>query len=328
LVEFSVHFLAAGDLYEKVELAKLSERLGFDLIWVADENFYKDVYVTLTMLALGTQKIKIGVGCTNPYSRHPVMTAVAAATLNEVSHGRFALALGSGSSYDLLNHLRIDESHNLRVCKEALKIIRPFLNGEKISYEGKYLKVAGAKLAFQSSSPPIYLACRGPQMLKLAGRLADGVFLNDVPREYLPYAIRQLNEGMREERRNPKDFVVANETPFAVSDDREEARKAVRHVMIYSFLSTPGYVLEKVGLSEKDMKPLVKAFPDFKKVASLVTDEMIDKFSVAGTPKECVKTIRKYMDAGVNHFALALPNDRTDIFEMAAREVMPKIRGR
>jgi len=255
------------------------------------------------------------------------MTAVAAATLNEVSRGRFILALGSGSSYDLLNHLKIDESHNLGVCKDALKVIRPFLNGERVSYDGKYLKVDNAKLAFRPNPPPIFLACRGPQMLRLAGRLADGVFLNDAPREYLPYAIEQLNEGMKEERRRPTDFVVANETPFAVSHDREEARKTVRHVMIYSFLSTPGYVLEKVGLSEKDMKPLLKAFPDFRKVASLVTDEMIDKFSVAGTPEECVKKMKEYVDAGVNHFALALPNGRRDIFEMAAKEVVPKIKG-
>ena len=328
MVEFSVHFAADGDLLEKVKLAQFSEKLGIDMVWIADENFFRDAYVLLTMIALNTNKIKIGIGCTNPYSRHPVMTAVTASTLNDISSGRFVLTLGSGSNYDLLNHLLVDGRHHVGVCQDALKIMRPLLKGMTVTYEGKYLKVLNAKLAFAPKHlTPIYLGCRGPQMLRLAGSLTDGAFLNGVPLEYMPFALGYLREGRQKAGRNLGDFVIANETGFAVSDNPDEARELVKQTMIYYFLSTPSYVLDAVGLDEKDLEPLTKAFPDMKKVGSLITDDMIDKFSVAGSPKECVNKMRAYVAAGVNHFSLCVPDGRPDVLEMATREVIPKVRG-
>jgi 5,10-methylenetetrahydromethanopterin reductase len=328
LIEFSVHFAADGDLLDKIKFVQFSEKLGIDMVWVADENFFRDAYVLLTMIALNTSKTRIGIGCTNPYSRHPVMTAVAAATLNDVSSGRFVLTLGSGSNYDLLNHLLVDGRHHVGVCKDALKVMRPLLNGMTVTYEGKYLKVLNARLGFAPQHPtPIYLGCRGPQMLRLAGNLTDGAFLNGVPLEYMPFALGYIREGMRRAGKNLEDFVIINETGFAVSDNPDEARELVKQTMIYYFLSTPSYVLEKVGLDEKDLEPLMKAFPDMNKVGSLITDDMIDKFSVAGSPKECVNRMRAYVGAGVNHFSLCVPDGRTDILEMATREVFPKVRG-
>jgi len=327
-VEFSVHFAADGDLQERVKLAQFSEKLGIDMVWIADENFFWDAYVLLTMIALGTRKMKIGIGCTNPYSRHPVMTAVAASTLNDISSGRFVLTLGSGSSYDLLNHLLVDGRHHVGVCQDALKIIRPLLKGKTVTYDGKYLKVLNARLAFAPKHlTPIYLGCRGPQMLRLAGSLTDGAFLNGVPLEYLPSALGYLEEGMQRAGRKPKGFVIANETGFAVSDSPDEAREMVKQTMIYYFISTPNYVLEEVGLDEKDLRPLTKAFPDMKRVGSLITDDMVDKFSVSGSPKECIRKMRKYVGAGVNHFSLCMPQGHPDVLEMAAREVIPKVRG-
>ncbi|MEM3570483.1 MAG: LLM class flavin-dependent oxidoreductase, partial [Candidatus Bathyarchaeia archaeon] len=144
-MKLGLMFIADQDAFTLSKIAKRVEGGGFEYIWLSDENFNRDVYISLTLMAMVTKKVKIGLGCTNPFTRHPITTAIAMATLNEVSKGRAVLALGSGSTYDLLNPLKINVKNNVRVCREAIKLIKDFLIGNEISFDGKFFKVDKTK---------------------------------------------------------------------------------------------------------------------------------------------------------------------------------------
>ena len=129
------------------ELAQLAERTGYDYLWLADERFFREVYASLTFCALRTQRIKLGPCVTDPYSRHPALTAMAIATLDELSGQRAVLGLGAGvSGFRELGIARDKPGVGLR---EAVDVIRQLLAGETVTYPGSVVRVDGAHLDFK-----------------------------------------------------------------------------------------------------------------------------------------------------------------------------------
>src|ERR671930_2187522 len=111
-------------------LAQLAERTGYDFLWIADERFFREVYASLTLCALRTKRVRLGPCVTDPYSRHPALTAMAIATLDEIAEGRVALGIGAGVSG--LRELGIDGSRSATAIREAIELIRRLLAGETV----------------------------------------------------------------------------------------------------------------------------------------------------------------------------------------------------
>ncbi|MEM2897129.1 MAG: LLM class flavin-dependent oxidoreductase [Candidatus Bathyarchaeia archaeon] len=322
-MKLGLMFMADQEVSILTNIAKKIEDGGFDIIWLSDENFNRDVYISLASMAMATGKIKIGLGCTNPFTRHPIITSIAMATLNELSKGRAVLALGSGSTYDLLDPLEIHAKNSVGVCREAIGLIKAFLTGNEVSLYGKFFKVSKAKISFKPTQLPVYLACRGPKMLELAGEIADGALLNGIPLEYVDFALKRIEEGARKIGRGLKNFEVANAIAFAVSKNREEAINEAKKSLAFSIATTPAYVLERVGMGLKDLEPLFKALPELEKVSELITYEMVEKFSIAGSPEECIKRIEAFEKAGIEQLALIVPTSNLGMIELAFKEIIP-----
>ncbi|HJX22858.1 MAG TPA: LLM class flavin-dependent oxidoreductase [Candidatus Bathyarchaeia archaeon] len=111
--------------------AKLAEKCGFDSLWIADRAYERDFNVAMTVAAYATRRIKIAVGVTNPYTRHPVKTACAIASLNELLNGRAMLGIGAGSR-DTLRSFGGDWIKPVKACEEAIQLIRSVLDGEMV----------------------------------------------------------------------------------------------------------------------------------------------------------------------------------------------------
>jgi 5,10-methylenetetrahydromethanopterin reductase len=323
LMKLGLMFMADQDVFTLAKIAKKIEDGGLEYLWLSDEDFNRDVYISLTSMAIVTNKIRIGLGCTNPFTRHPITTAIAMATLNEFSKGRAVLALGSGSTYDLLNPLKIHVKNNVRACREAIELIKAFLSGEEISFDGKFFKVDKAKISFKSDLIPVYLACRGPKMLKLAGEIADGVLLNGIPIEYVNFALERIKEGAKKSKRNLKNFEIVNAIAFAVSKNHEEAIKEAKKSLAFSIATTPDYVLEKVGMDSSKLEPLSKALPNLEKVSELITEEMVEKFSIAGSPEECIKRIEAFEKAGIKQLALIISTSNLGMIDLICKRIVP-----
>ncbi|MCC7347073.1 MAG: LLM class flavin-dependent oxidoreductase, partial [Variibacter sp.] len=154
--------------------ARLGDRQGLSL-WMPDERFQRDPFVSLAAIAGVTSTALLGTGVTDPYIRHPLLTAAAIATLDEASRGRAILGIGAGvSGFDALGIKRIAPATAVR---EMIDLCRRFWAGEKIEHAGKHASAHGAHLEFPARPIPIYVAGRGARILTAGGELAEGVII-------------------------------------------------------------------------------------------------------------------------------------------------------
>lgn len=325
-IDLGLLLIPDKNILEITLISKIAEESGFKYVWVADENFYRDVYVTLTSIAISTSKIFLGPGCTNPYTRHPAITALTMATLNELSNGRAVFAIGIGG-LNILNPLKLIPKKPLKTIEDFIKVFRKITNGEEVTYESNSFSIEKVKLSFDPLGKiPVYIACRGPKMLKLAGKIADGVLLGSVPLEYIKVAKEYIEEGKSISGKNFEKFEIANSIIFSVSKDREKAFELAKPYLVYSLAVTPEYILNVAGFSKKDIEPIIKALPNEKEASKEVTKEMIEKFAIAGTIDECINKIKAYANEGVTQLICSSPigEDEKQIIKLLKKKLLIK----
>ena len=186
------------------ELAALAEDTGYDDFWVADERFFRETYACLTLCALRTRRIRLGPGVTDPYSRHPALTALAIATLDEISNRRAVLGIGAGVSG--FRELGVDASRSAVAIREAVKLIRRLLAGETVTVKGREISITEGRLDFAPPRPslPIYVASQRASGCRVAGRLADGASMQGALADPLVRFFREtVQDAAREAGRDP-----------------------------------------------------------------------------------------------------------------------------
>jgi 5,10-methylenetetrahydromethanopterin reductase len=168
-----IGLLMLGDtpVQTMVERARLAEAVGYDTVWLADERFYREVYSCLTHFAGHTAKVLLGPCVTDPFSRHPTLTAMAIATLDEVSGGRGILGIGGGISG--FAELGITRRKPARAIKETIEVIRALLCGGSVDFHGEVINLDQGRLSFvpPRSTIPIYRGKQRP--LRAAGCGSD-----------------------------------------------------------------------------------------------------------------------------------------------------------
>jgi 5,10-methylenetetrahydromethanopterin reductase len=296
----SVNLIPEAPVRHMVELAMEAERLGFERCWVYDEGIAtRDVYVTLTAIAMRTRTIKIGTGITNPYTRHPSSTAAAIATLHELSNGRAFLGLGAGGSLTL-GPLGTDRSHPLRTVRETLEACRALFTGEAANYEGETVELHNATLGFADPDIEIWLAGRGPKMLQLGGAMADGVMLDFLHKDTMGDYIELVRTGAATTGNDPD---ICYSTMIVTSQAELDA---VRPHMTYRIIDSPPHVKEMLGITPADIEAIKSAMPSgLYAAAEFVKEEWVHPFVIAGTPSECGEELAQMMDQyGIDEFLL------------------------
>ncbi|MCL4459951.1 MAG: LLM class flavin-dependent oxidoreductase [Chloroflexi bacterium] len=272
---------------EIVHIARMAEEHGFSYCWLGDEGFARDVYISMAAIAQATKTLKIGVGITNPYTRHPAITAVAIATLDELSGGRAFLGLGAGGSLTL-NPLNLHAERPVSTCIEAITIARRLFRKEKVDFSGKRYQLKGASLAFGRPNIEIYVAGRGSRMLEMGGQYADGVLLSGKAKFDLENTISDIKRGAAESQNDPKIIYATN-----VAYD-EDLPRDIRPHYTYMIADSPSHVKERLGVSpalEQDIRAEM-AKNGIESAARFVTDEMLKQFIIMGDRTECASEIR------------------------------------
>src|SRR5262249_4537098 len=144
--------------HEVAELAVRAEALGYDDVWLADERFFREVYATLAVVAQRTTRVRLGPCVTDPFTRHPALTAMAIATLAEIAGGRAELGMGAGVSG--LRELGIDGARSATAIHEAIALVRELLAGETVTVKGQRVSFHDGRLDFTPlrADVPIYVA--------------------------------------------------------------------------------------------------------------------------------------------------------------------------
>lgn len=319
-----------------VALAQQAEALGFAHLWYADERFFREVYSGLTLCALRTARIHMGPCVTDPYSRHPALTAMAIATLDEISGGRAVLGIGAGVSG--FRELGIARERPAVAIRETVDVVRSLLRGETITYHGQIIRADGARLDFSPARAdiPIYVASNAPHGLEVAGRVADGAIMQGCVSDVaLAYFRGQVERGARIARRDASGIDLAARINVCIHDDPRVARDLMRRSVAASLIAQqpdfPGFVAAGLEVPV----PLREAVRGLKygygndagaTVVSAVPDSFVDALTLAGTVEDVAAGVARMIRFGVTQFIL-FPMDPERSIERAlerfATEVLP-----
>ena len=318
--------------------AGLAEQNGITHMWTTESAAFRTGFPILMAAAAATHKMELGIGTTGVYSRHPAIIAAEAATVDEYSNRRLTLGLGIDPTPIVDQDGSLKSSRPIATLDEATKIVRGTLDGTIKTYSGKIFNMNNPELNLEfepiRKRVPIFLGAKGPQMLRLTGRIGDGVVMTLLTTpKYVRYARGQLEEGTKAVGRNLDDLPIVAYLLFSVARDRKEAREATKQFLgTYLAHVVYGQAQKEAGLSEEDIRPFKEAHDhhDHSGLGKLVTDEHIDKFATCGTPSDCAETLTEYIDAGVSVPTAFFPfgPEPQAAIKLIGREVRPIVEKR
>jgi 5,10-methylenetetrahydromethanopterin reductase len=307
LVTFGVGSSPVESLRKMIWLAKTAELLGFKYFVHADQRFRgeRDVYVTLTSEALNTSEIMLGPCISDPYSRIPGLQATAIATLDEASHGRALLTLGAGGA--AFKELHLDRKSPNTAIREAFYIIKHLLQGEEVTFKGQMFNVTKGRTNLQTRKDiPIFIASRSPSNLELAGEIADGAVIAFASPQLLKHALEKIESGARKAKRSLNDLKLIAWVYTAVTPDSRQAVDNVRPFVTQALLNTSPdmYPAMFAGLKEDVTSFLLACRKNGTEQAAYedrkyMTDDVVRRFSIAGTPQECVEKLSDIVRLGI-----------------------------
>jgi 5,10-methylenetetrahydromethanopterin reductase len=301
-MEFGVGLFPTEPLQKMIQLAKLSEDLGYSHVWIGDSHLiWREAYVNMAAAALNTSNIKLGTGVTNPLTRHPSVVASAYATLEELAPGRFILGIGLGdSSVETMGM----KPAKLGYFEQTIQEMRDLLAGKEVALEtGKIHLKHPSK-----NKIPIFIAASGPKMLELSGRIADGIIvLVGVADEYLRQAKEKIAAGAKAAGRKLSDIHLVLWVPCAVSD-KAPAKDAVKAHVARVVAHPQPYVLD--AKEQKVLAEIRKTYDYYHHMeqeanhAEVIPDWLVDKFAIAGTVSECRAQVERIKKSGIQQIAI------------------------
>lgn len=309
MVKFGIEFVPIDVYWRTVFYTVEAENRGFHYVWITDHYNNRNVYVVLTLVADYTSRIRLGPGVTNPYVCNPVFTATAVASLAEVAPGRVVCGIGAGDRATM-SMIGIGWRRPLTYVKECVQIVRALTSGEAVSMEGRAFKMSGARLNYKPRSRiPIYIGAQGPAMLRLAGRIGDGVLVNASHPEDIREALARIREGVSKAGRSLRELDIGAYTSFSIAEDGSKAVKAAVPVVAFIVAGSPQPVLERHGISLEEAEAIKDALSKgrFGRAFKSVTGDMVEAFSIAGTPRRCIDKIEEIVRTGVTQFVVGSP---------------------
>lgn len=331
MLRFGFGTVPSYSLHHSVHLAQVGESLGFDMVWVPDQTFFRDPFVVLTLIASATARVRLMLGVTNPYTRHPAQIARAAATVDEVSGGRLILGFGAGNRRELILPLGLEQTEAGPRCREAVLVTRQLLAGDEVRYRSDTLVVDGVQLLLPPRPQlPIYLAGRGSHILKAAGEVADGVIIGGlVSAEGLRYALDQVNDGVPNRTKVGKEFEIISWVTCHLTDDREQTIETLKPSVAHIIGGAPFAVLRTIGMTPERISILKEAYTHGGSAgaAHLVETNEVDLLTIVGDGEECSRRIQELAEAGVDQVGMLLtqptPEEQISFLHRFSREVMP-----
>ena len=336
-MEFGVGLLGDLSTARIVDLSQRIEGYGLDQIWVADERFYRDVFVNMTLAACHTRRVKIGALVTDPYIRHPAVTAAAAASIDEVSRGRVVLGLGAGLSG--FKQLGIERIRPARAIREAIQLMNRLTSGDRdVTFNGELVRFHAGHLNFTPARRvPIVVAARGPRVLEVAGELADGVVIGSFASDRgISRGLEHARRGARRASRSLADFATVSWLYTAIGSDHDRVRAAVRKGVAVAMWGSREILPELgVTLPEEITRFMTEhaysaADEVISEVGRRIPDRLLDEFSVTGTAEEVASQLVRIGRLGIGQAALWLFPPRGDDLDgqlrLLAEEVVPRVR--
>lgn len=308
-MKFSLRLNNDLPVSEYIAMAQAAEAAGFDQFWVSHDLFLRSSLVILTAVALATRRIQIGTCILNPYTLNPAEIAMAAATLDEVSGGRFLLGLASGAG-EFMKWVGIEQRKPVASMREAITALRRLFSGQPAAQTGDFLNwTEEAYMRFPTRQIPIYIGALSPNMLRLTGETADGGLPLLFPPEHYETVLPYIREGAETAGRSLDDIDIAACVWCSIGSDQPAAEAALREKIAYYGHALSPLIWERLGLVRADFDAIEHAIMverDPAKAAALVTPAML-RIGIVGTAHTLVERLEGLVALGVNHLSFGPP---------------------
>lgn len=298
----------AHDLRDGLEYVQYAEKKGFEAVWQAESRLVRDAIVPMAAYATVTEKLKVGSGVINNWTRNIGLLAATFLTLDDLARDR--IICGIGAWWDpLAKNVGIDRQKPLTAMKETIQILKRLLAMERVTFHGEFIHVDGIELDVvhgrkEPRHVPVYIGATGDMMMEMTGEIADGVVLNYcVPPEYNHKALELLSSGAKKAGRHLEDIDRPQLIVCSVDNDHDKAIDTTRELLT-QYLAQQPHIAKASGVSKDVVEKIqsILGWPatheQIQKAKHLVPEELINKITASGTPDEAKIKVQEYINNG------------------------------
>jgi 5,10-methylenetetrahydromethanopterin reductase len=308
MARVALYLQDSHDLRDGLEYARYAEEKGFEAVWQAESRLVRDAIVPMAAYAAVTEKIKVGSGVINNWTRNIGLLAATYLTLDDLAPGR--IICGIGAWWDpLAKNVGIDRKKPLTAMKETVLTMRRLLNMERVTFHGEFVHVDGIELDVvhgrrEPRNVPIMIGATGDQMMEMTGEIADGAVLNYcVPPEYNDRALELLKNGARKAGRNFDEIDRPQLIVCSVDLDHDVAIETTK-MLLCQYLAQQPHIAKASGVSQDVVNEIqsILGWPATKeqinKAKHFVPDELVNRITASGTPEEARAKVEEYNKRG------------------------------
>lgn len=299
----------------EIEMVKYAEEKGFSEIWQADTRLARDCVVMMSAFLTETKRLRFGSGVLPIWTRNPAVIAATWSTMWELGgqvDGRGRVMLGLGAWWEpIAARVGVRRERPLAAMREHVEAIRRLFTMEEVTYQGEFVSLDRVRLdvAYGDTSPrdiPIYIGATGPQMLELAGEIADGVVLNYVVSvDYIRQAVERVRRGAARAGKTLDQVDRPELLVCCLSDEDPAAAMMEGKTLVAYYLGTEPHIMKASNVDEALIKkvqdfvgwPATEA--DYRRAARLIPDDVVRNLMAVGTADECRAKVAEYIAAGV-----------------------------
>lgn len=298
----------AHDLREGLDYVRYAEQRGFEAVWQAESRLVRDAIVPMAAYAAVTERIKVGSGVINNWTRNIGLLAATFLTLDDLAPNR--IICGIGAWWDpLARNVGIERRKPLVAMRETVTVLRRLLNMERVTFHGEFVHVDEIELDVvhgrrEPRNVPIMIGATGDQMMELTGEIADGAVLNYcVPPEYNDRALELLEKGAKKAGRTLDDLDRPQLVVCSVDYDHDRAIDNTR-MLLCQYLAQQPHIAKASGVSPEVVAEIqsILGWPATKeqinKAKHLVPEELIHRITASGTPEEARAKVNEYRKHG------------------------------
>ncbi len=298
----------AHDLRDGLDYVRYAEQHGFEAVWQAESRLVRDAIVPMAAYAAVTQRIKVGSGVINNWTRNIGLLAATFLTLDDLAPDR--IICGIGAWWDpLARNVGIERRKPLTAMRETVEVLRRLLNMERVTFHGEFHHVDGIELDVvhgrrEPRHVPIMIGATGDKMMELTGEIADGAVLNYcVPPNYNDKALELLEAGALRAGRKMEDIDRPQLIVCSVDHDHDRAIDTTRELLT-QYLAQQPHIAKASGVSDEVVNQIqaILGWPatkeQIRKAKHLVPEELILRISASGTPEEARAKVNEYRKHG------------------------------
>ncbi|MHB8806583.1 MAG: LLM class flavin-dependent oxidoreductase [Anaerolineaceae bacterium] len=298
----------AHDLRDGLDYVQYAEKKGFEAVWQAESRLVRDAIVPMAAYAAVTERLKVGSGVINNWTRNIGLLASTFLTLDDLAPNR--IICGIGAWWDpLAKNVGIDRNKPLLAMKETVTVLKRLLNMERVSFDGEFIHVNNIELDVvhgrkEPRNVPIYIGATGDMMLEMSGEIADGVVMNYcVPPEYNIKALELIEKGAKKAGRKLTDLDLPQLVVCSVDLDHDKAIDTTRELLT-QYLAQQPHIAKASGVSMDVVHEIqsILGWPatheQIQKAKHLVPEDLIYRITASGTPDEAKAKVKEYIKNG------------------------------